>query len=86
MERWLSCRISKGMFPEEVAVVVSSSEGQQLSFFLPKDRVEFGEAGQGLIRVVVLDEDERVGLVALPAEPIEGPQVAKVPRAALSAA
>ena len=89
MERWLTCTVSRGMFSEEVAVVVTTREGQ-VSFFLPRDSVDAPEhpagAVQGRIRVVLLREEGTDGVVSLPAQPFEGSQVARVPREALTAA
>jgi len=86
----LSCRIAKGMFPDEVAVIVSTAEGTQLSLFISGKCVTLGsghavsglsgEGVDGKIPVRLIDRDERFGLVSLPADPIEGSRVAKVSR------
>jgi hypothetical protein len=93
-ERWLTCEVKAGMFPGEVAVFVQDVQGRIYSFFLsktnvrlPKDRELNGEKLKALVRVMLLHLDKKTdeGIVALPAEPFEGPPVAKVRRAELHA-
>lgn len=37
---WLRCEIVKGMFSDEVTVVIRSQDGEEISAFVPRDRVE----------------------------------------------
>lgn len=41
---WLRCEIVKGMFSDEVTIVVQSHDGEVISAFVPKDRVEEKES------------------------------------------
>lgn len=82
---WLLCRVAQGLFPDEFAVSVQA-EGGVLSLFVPQRQVRLaGNAPasglvDGRLRVDLLDEDDRFGLVALPASAIEGGRTAKVQR------
>lgn len=94
MSSWLSCKAMKGMLPDELAVLVSTAEGKTLSFFVSAGQVtlETGSADEldgdevsARIRVEVLEKDDSFGLIALPGEPLEGPRVARVSSAQLTA-
>ena len=91
---WLTCRALKGMFPDELAVLVATAEGRSLSLFasskfirLKDRRLEDldGEEVEAQMRVELLDQDDRFGLVQFPAQPLDGPRIAKVERQLLSA-
>jgi hypothetical protein len=78
------------MFPNEVAVVVNSVEGRELSFFLSTERVRNAphvldaEDVDAQIPVEVLGHDERASVVLLPTSAIEGTRVLRVSGASLS--
>jgi hypothetical protein len=44
-ERWLRCIVRKGMFSDEMVVVIKILSGEPVSFFVPRERVA-GEEGQ----------------------------------------
>jgi hypothetical protein len=83
---WLRCEIFPGMFSTELAVQITTVDGDVLSFFLPKDSVRELDANSGLIEVELIDSGADVGFVILPQRPFEGPNAAKVPETLLSAA
>ena len=83
---WLRCEISPGMFTTELAVQITTVDGDVLSFFLPKDSVRELDANSGLIEVELIDRGADFGFVLLPQRTFEGPNAAKVPEALLSAA
>ena len=73
---WLQVEIGEGMFPNERAVSFLTSEGENVSLFVPNTQVE----APGRLRVRVLDCDARVGLVELPAQKLSGGSVVRVER------
>jgi len=66
------------MFPDEVAIGVTTDEGMIVSFFLPNDLVKDHE-----ISVGVIARNGEFGVVSLPQRTFEGSNVARVPIAAL---
>jgi hypothetical protein len=74
--RWLSCSVSDGLFPGEMAVTVKT-QTQDVSLFLPKSEVRTVEEVSA-IKVDLVDEDLTSCFVALPSSAIEGPRVVKV--------
>jgi hypothetical protein len=66
------------MFPDEVAIGVTTDEGMIVSFFLPKDLVNDHE-----ISVGVIARNGEYGVVSLPKRTYEGSNVARVPIAAI---
>ena len=51
--RWLSCRLDKGMFTDEVAVTYPASGSAVLSVFVPASAVSGQHGGPGKVRVQV---------------------------------
>lgn len=76
---WLEVEIGDGMFPNERAVSFSTSDGESVSLFVPNSQVK----DPGRLRVRVLDSNERVGLVELPAQKLTGGSVVRVERGRL---
>lgn len=89
---WLHCRVLRGMFSDEYAVIVKTLEGQLLSFFIPKEFVQIArslsetEEIEGKVRVDVLDEDGNTRIIGLPREPFEGSRFARVAKEVLALA
>ena len=77
-QAWLRCEVYPGMFPDEVAIGVTTDEGTMVSFFLPNDLVKDHE-----ISVGVIARNGEYGVVSLPQRTFEGSNVARVPIAAL---
>ena len=77
-QAWLRCEVYPGMFPDEVAIGVTTDEGTMVSFFLPNDLVKDHE-----ISVGVIARNGEYGVVSLPKRTFEGSNVARVPIAAL---
>jgi hypothetical protein len=40
MPKWLKCKIAKGMFSDEVTVIVRTRGGEEVSVFVPKNATE----------------------------------------------
>ncbi|HEV7488665.1 MAG TPA: hypothetical protein VGQ65_23575 [Thermoanaerobaculia bacterium] len=74
------------MFSTELAVQITTVDGDVLSFFLPKDSVRELDTNSGLIEVELIDRGPDFGFVLLPQRTFEGPNAAKVPETLLSAA
>ena len=53
MPKWLNCTIKKGMFSDEFTAIVTTTNGDQVSVFVPKDATQDvqGESGQVRVRV-----------------------------------
>jgi hypothetical protein len=66
------------MFPDEVAIGVTTDDGMVVSFFLPNDLVKDHE-----IAVGVIARNGEYGVVSLPKRTFEGSNVARVPIAAI---
>lgn len=74
MNAFVSCRIRRGLFSNELGVVVSSTGGEDYSFFTDRAFVQAdkqpteGEEVPGQVRVAVvrMGEGERSALVQLP--------------------
>ena len=85
---WLRCKIHRGMFSTEFAVMVETKEGMILTFFVPEEFLQFqrkpsgSEEVEGQIRVHVLDENS--GVINLPREPFEGSRFIRVARNVLA--
>ena len=67
-------RIERGMFPNEVAFVVTDHEGKSYVVLLPRESVE-DLLGTPMIRVRVVDERHDLALVRLPGEPLDSSTV-----------
>ena len=79
MNVWVKCYIEPGMFPDEYAVVIDTSDAGEISLFAPEDKVR---VEQNLMRVQRLNDVNGSGvLVRLPAQPFEiSSQNVRVPR------
>lgn len=56
-ERWLKCVVLKGMFSDEVTVVITTRTGERASFFVPTERVHGSEGQEGRVRVRTFEQD-----------------------------
>lgn len=52
--RWLTCRIDKGMFSDELAVTYPADGAWQKSVFVPAASVQGEAGGVGRVRVTVV--------------------------------
>ncbi len=77
MDKWVSVQITPGLFPSERAIRLPTTEGE-VSLFVSLSQLNEVE---GLLRVLLLDEDEHHALVQLPSQ--GGSRVAKVLREAV---
>jgi hypothetical protein len=67
-DRWLTCRIDKGMFSDEAAVTYPAQGKWQKSVFVP-DSVIQGQPGEtGKVRVVVVRQNGTIVAVLPSAE------------------
>ncbi len=66
-ERWLRCRIFKGMFSDELAVQYAPPHSNSTSVFVPKELVEGSVDGEGRVKVRVFHEGSNAWAV-LPTE------------------
>lgn len=80
---WLQCEVKPGMFENEVAICVETTEGLVLSFFMNADAVKTFPPNKKAIPVGVVARNNDYGVVALPSRSFEGPNVARVPSDAL---
>ncbi len=62
LERWLRCEVRKGMFSDELVVVITSVTGEATAFFVPRERVE-GDKSDGRVRVRAFSEHSRAWAV-----------------------
>ena len=83
---WLQCEVTPGMFENEVAICVRTTEGLVLSFFMSADAVKTFAQNKKAIPVEVVARNNDYGVVTLPSRSIEGPNVARVPSDALQLA
>lgn len=79
MSSWVKCSIEQGMFPDEYAVVLDTSDAGSISLFAPEEKVR---VEQNLMSVKRLNDGNGSGvLVRLPAQPFEiTSQNVRVPR------
>jgi|GEM_PF-1064337 hypothetical protein len=56
-ERWLECRIDKGMFSDELAVTYPANGKWQKSVFVDSNAVRGGAGAVGKVRVAVVRRD-----------------------------
>lgn len=81
MPTFLRCHISPGLFSGEFAITGETPVGEEFSLFASEEDVDFDApvveaAVQGWVRVVILDGDDDLLLVRLPAKTFEnGPTV-----------
>jgi hypothetical protein len=54
-QSWLKCKIVKGMFSDELTVVIRAHDGETISAFVPKDRVDGKEEAAGRVKVHVFE-------------------------------
>ncbi|HET6248588.1 MAG TPA: hypothetical protein VFE47_12880 [Tepidisphaeraceae bacterium] len=50
-ERWLRCHVRKGMFSDEMVVVIKILSGETASFFVPREWVSGDENREGQVKV-----------------------------------
>jgi hypothetical protein len=50
MSKWLKCKVVKGMFSDELTVVVRTLGGEDVAVFVPRDQVQEG-SGRVKVRV-----------------------------------
>ncbi len=87
---WLQCQVEPGMFPDEFSVIVAA-EGAARELFVDRRLVMLagappnGTGVEGRLRVDLLEQDERFGIVLLPTEPFHGGRTAVVRRHLLEA-
>lgn len=55
-DAWLNCRVLKGMFSDERAIVVETNSGTEYSSFVPKALVRGEINGQGQLRVSAFEK------------------------------
>lgn len=70
------------MFENEVAICITTADGNIISFFMPADFVN-SFSGKSEIRVELVEQLGDFGVVSLPRRTLEGPSVARVPALAL---
>ena len=57
-ETWLRCRIDRGMFSDELTVIVTAANGEPMSVFIPREFVQGNAPGEGRVRVRIVREDQ----------------------------
>ena len=62
-ERWLRCDVRKGMFSDEKVVVIKTTTGDVVSFFVPAERVNGNIDHEGQVKVRFFREDSRAWAV-----------------------
>ena len=69
---WIPVEISQGMFPSELAVLITLKDGSNVSLFADKDIIK-EEFGKQLLWVTIVEEDSvnKLKRVLLPTETIE---------------
>lgn len=67
-ERWLTCRIHKGMFSDELVVSYPAEGEPSTSVFVPDSYVQGRPGETGKVRVVVTRRDKAVFVVIPSAE------------------
>jgi hypothetical protein len=55
-EKWLRCRVYKGMFSDELAVEYSGRGNPKVSVFVPKETVQGNIDEEGKVKVTVFHE------------------------------
>ncbi len=58
-ERWLRCLVRKGMFSDEMVVVIKILSGEPASFFVPREWVTGKEGQEGQVKVRAFSEQSR---------------------------
>lgn len=72
---WLQCEIASGLFPQERAVSFHTAKGERVELFCPNEFTR-----ENSIQVEILDEQQSLCLVRLPADPLNAPRVVLVER------
>ena len=63
-EKWLNCKVTDGMFSDELAVTCHSLSGAETSVFVPSEKVVRGEAtNEGRVKVEVFSDGSRTWAV-----------------------
>jgi hypothetical protein len=84
MIMWMTVQLEDGMFPNERAVSLRTSDGRTISLFVAATKVR-QERDAGLLEVGLIDATDTDALIELPATSIDGLTVAKVNRSLLRA-
>lgn len=66
IERWLECRLDKGMFSNEVAVTYPADGNSQKSVFVEKSSVQGNAGEKGKVRVRVIPGEIGNAMAVLP--------------------
>lgn len=53
MPKWLKCKITKGMFSDEVTVIVRTRSGENVAVFVPRD---LAQERKSLVKVQVSEQ------------------------------
>ena len=67
MPKWLSCTIKKGMFSDEFTAIVTTTSGDRVSVFVPKEATQDVQGERGRVRVRVSERSGRF-IAVLPDE------------------
>lgn len=54
-QTWLRCTVHAGMFSDELTVIIRAHDGESISAFVPKERVDRKEATTGRVKVSVFE-------------------------------
>jgi hypothetical protein len=55
MPKWLKCTIEKGMFSDEMTIIVQTRTGETVSVFVPKESTQVAPGGIGQVKVHVAE-------------------------------
>ncbi len=53
MPKWLKCEIQKGMFSDELTVIVRTRSGESVAVFVPRDSAQEANGRDGRVKVRV---------------------------------
>ena len=78
-ELWMRCKVVKGMFSDELTVLVKTLSGDDVSVFVPRDRVQGQVDHEGRVKVRSFESEAKLWAV-LPNEsqtviPVEAGQL-----------
>ena len=76
-EKWLKCKIQRGMFPDEYAIGTQTATAQHFSAFVSGDLLKFDAPKNGkwkeidgFMKVNEIEEEEDNSLIYLPEDPL----------------
>lgn len=58
-ERWLRCKVLMGMFSDERAVLIATTDHESVSVFVPEDRVQGQLDHEGKVRIRTLQFESK---------------------------